>query len=144
MTTNTRAILMFYNDNTFEILNLPVKDASLVVKSGVEIVKAWPILNKLTMSFSGLGSIKKQRVLVACENDIIFDPFDRLAAEEKPEKGSGLVKTWIQKKAETVRYRHQAKPKVGTLVNRVVMFLGISLTVEVLALFITVMRRIYS
>lgn len=140
MTTGSRWACMFFNDNTFEFKQMPVKDSSLLVKNGADIEKAWPVLNKVMVPFAGLGSIKRGRVLVACENDIIFDVFCRLTDAEKPERGPGLVKEWIKKKAETVRYRHQAKPKSSTLVNRIVLFLGSGMILMAIALLIAALK----
>lgn len=142
MATGFRMALFFYNDNTFEFKKLPVKDASVVITKGENIESAWPALNKLMLPFAGLKGIKRTKVLPICENDIIYDIFDKLEPDEKPNQGDGLVKEWIQKKAETIRYRHQAKPKVSSLVNRVVMFLGIALVAMVLMLIIIVAKRV--
>lgn len=141
--TGSRLVCLFYNDNTFEFKKLPVKDSSVLIKKGEDILAAYPLLNKCVMPFVGMTGIKRGRVLVACESDIIFDVFSRLADEEKPEKGPGLVKKWIQKKAETVRYRHQAKPKVSTILNKIIVFLGVGLLFMALGLFIAVLKGVY-
>lgn len=138
-----RTQMIFFNDNTFQFRKLPVRDAAVAIKNGEDIELAWPALNKLLLPFFGLPGIKKTKVLICCENDIIFDVFNRLSDDEKPETGPQLVKNWIKSKAETVRYRHQSKPKVSSLMNRVTLFLGASLVLMVLILGITALRGLY-
>lgn len=144
ISTGQRWQLMFYGDGTFEYRKLRVKDGSLVVTNGEDVVSGWPALNKLTVPFEAFAGIKKGRAVICAENDIIFDVFNRLGDEEKPEKGPGLVKDWIKKKADTVRFRHQAKPKTSSIMNVITFTLSGGVAVMLILVLITAVRGIYA
>lgn len=138
--TGARTVTTFYNDWSFGHSKMPVKDGSVVIIKDDAIKMAWPALNKLTLPFSGLGGVKKGRTLIICENDIIFDSFSRLTDDEKPKEGTGLVKEWVTKKADSVCYRLQSKPKSNVTMNRIVMFIGAALMIIVISILIRVLR----
>ncbi len=144
MGTGKRLQLIFYNDNSFQFRELPIVDASLIIRKGKDIMLGWPSFNKLLKEFPGLGNIKKTKLLLSCENDIVWDEFNQLEDAEKPEKDKGLINKWVQKRAETVRYRHQAKPGKETTMDRVVLFLGVALMVQVLFWALSAARATYS
>lgn len=127
-----RCQLIFHNDNTFEFRDLDIQDNSLIVKAADAVKQAWPVLNKLTLPFAGLNHIKRTRVLMCTDNDIIWDPFNRLSDDEKPEKGPDLIKDWITGKADAVRYRFQSKPPESSMMNKVIWFAGSGMVCVVL------------
>ncbi len=142
--SGTRLQMAFFNDNTFDFRVLPIQDASLVIRKNKDIEIGWPSFNKLLKDFPGLDNIKPTRLLISNENDIIWDEFKQLDDKEKPEKtGVSLVNNWVKSRAETVRYRHQAKPGKETAMNKVIMYLGIALTIQVLLVAFGAMKAMY-
>ena len=139
---DARKVIIFHSDDTFETIKLPVHDGSVIIKKDDVILKGWPIVNKLMMRAMSepLGFKKNERVMVINESDIIEDIFNLLPPEEKPEVGPGLIKDYVKNKAEAVVYRHQSKPKSTTTLNRIIMFLGIALTIFCFAILIKILR----
>lgn len=140
--TDIRKVLLFHSDDSFETMRLPVHDGSMVLKQGEVMTKGWPIVNKLMMRVNSvaLGYKKNERIMIISETDIIEDPFNVLLPEEKPKEGPGLVKEYVKSKAESVLYRHQSKPKSTTIVNRIILFLGIALVICCFILLIKILR----
>jgi len=139
---DSRKVILFHSDDSFETLNLPVHDGSIVIKKNDTIVKGWPIINKLMLKVKKdtLGYKKSERIMVINDSDIIEDLFNVLKPDEKPQAGPGLVKEYVKNKGEAVLYRHQAKPKSTTILNRIVMFLGIALVIFCFIILIKVLR----
>jgi len=137
-----RKVIKFYNDDSFEVMDLPTHDGSVVKKKDGNIVEGWPMINKLQIPFDGsnLGFKKKERIMIISETDIIEDPFNILPPGEKPEEGPGLIKDYVQQKANSVLYRHQSNPKSETTINRVVLFLGIAIIGLVLIALISLLK----
>lgn len=134
-TTKQNRLQMFISDDgTIQFRKLPVLESSLVEKDNDKIVRAWPLMNKTSLPFSGYKGISGDRVLMSCERDIILDPFSKLTDSEKPEKGKELGKAWVQQQADTVRYKHQRKHQQTWITNAVTIFLGCSLVLELLVL----------
>lgn len=139
---DTRKVILFHSDDSFETVKLPVHEGSVVKKQDTTILKGWPIVNKLMLRAQGesLGFKKRERVMIINETDIIEDIFDVLLPGEKPIEGTGLVKDYVKNKAEAVVYRHQSKPKSTTTLNRIILFLGIALTIFCFAILINILR----
>jgi len=139
---DTRKVLLFHSDDTFETKKLSVHDGSVVIKKDETILKGWPIVNKLMMRTKSepLGFKKNERVMVINESDIIEDMFNVIPPEEKPDIGPGLVKDYVKEKADSVLYKHQSKPKSTTTLNRIILFLGIALTIFCFAILIKVLK----
>jgi hypothetical protein len=126
---NTRIQCLVGDDNTIEFRRLHVKDASLKEKDGDTVTRAWPFFHKLLFRFEGGHGLPAGMVLLSCDRDIILDPFNKLIEDEKPEKGHELNKEWIQRIAETQRYKHQRKPANNWMASKVTMFMGAALII---------------
>ena len=139
---DTRKVMLFHSDDTFETIKLSVHDGSMVVKKDDVLLKGWPIVNKIMMRAKSepLGFKKNERVMVINESDIIEDIFNVIPPDEKPEIGPGLVKDYVKEKADSVLYKHQSKPKSTTTLNRIILFLGIALTIFCFAILIKVLK----
>ncbi len=134
-TRGKRTQLMFYDDFTVAFRELDIQDGAFVVKgTSDELTDAWDAPNKLILPFEGMGKLRKSAVIMCIESDIIFDPFNKLSDNDKPTIGPDLIKKRISKKAEAIRYRHQAKPGESLIMNRVTLFLGIAIIMEMLIL----------
>lgn len=133
--------LIFHNDNTFEFRNMDVQDGSLVLLDMESVKSAWPIFNSITLPFEGMTGIKRTKILPCIDSDILWDPFNKLDAGEKPEAGPALVKEWILTKVNAVRYRYQSKPPTSPIMNKLVLFSGICAVGMVMILAIVVMAN---
>lgn len=137
-----RKVVEFYADDTFQIINLPTHDGAVVKRDDKGLNEGWPIINRLQIPFDGkeFGFTKNERIMIISETDIIEDPFNLIPENEKPEEGPGLIKDYVKNKAESVVYRHQSKPKKVETINRVVLFLGITLIGMVVIALISMLR----
>jgi len=137
-----RRVVEFFSDDTFQILDLTTHDGSVVKKDDKGLKEGWPVINKLQIPFNGkeFGMRKNERIMIISENDIIEDPFNILSPEEKPTAGPTLVKDYVKQKAESVVYRHQAKPQKADTMNKVVIFLGVGIVGLVVMALINILR----
>jgi len=117
--------LYFRDDGGFLFRKLDIEDAFLVEKKVKEIVKAWMMKYKLLKRFNGYKGIGADMVTMSFGRDIVFDPFNQLTIDEKPEKGDKLVKDFVRKIAEAKCYTHEKKAKGSLFMEKVVIFLGV-------------------
>jgi len=138
--TEKRTQLLYRDDGKLEFRKLPVQDGFLVVKTGDDVKQGWLHYHTNQFSFKGYKNIPADMVTLSSSRDIVLDDFKILKPEDKPTAGavhlgtSGLVKKRIQEIAETVRHKVQVKPGYSPMMNRITLFLGITLVVMVLSL----------
>lgn len=125
-----RTQLFLRDDGKFQFRKLEMEHGAMVEKQSGEIVKAWPHFYKLQKTFNGYKGIGADMVTIAFDRDIILDPDDQLSSDEKPEKGTQLVKKWISRIGEAQRYKVQNKPGSMLLWDKITMFLGTALVLE--------------
>lgn len=130
-----RTQLYFRDDGSFQFRKLFVEDTFLVEKVNQNIVKGWKLLFKLQFPFDGYKALSADMVTLGYSRDIILDPYGIVSEAEKPEPGMDkLNKSWITQIAEAQLYKQRNKAKPMLLVNKITLFLGISLVIQVLAL----------
>ncbi len=119
--------LFFRDDHKFHFRRIALQDTAMVVKNNNVILSGWKHFFQNQFPFNGYkgvktnlgykGGIKAAMITLAYARDIIYDPFNIIPAEEKPEKTKRgkLDKAWITNIAETQIYKARNKP-VKTLV----------------------------
>ena len=127
-----RTQLYFRDDGQFQFRRLDIEDGFLVEKEQDAVVKAWLLFYKLQKRFRGYGKMGSDMVTMSFDRDIVLDPFGELNDAEKPERGNNLKKSFVKNIAEAKCYRHEHSKKPGTLMDKLVMFMGIAIILEVL------------
>ena len=116
-----------------------MEDTFLIEKiNNDEANKAWMMRYKLLKRFNGFKNIGADMVTLSYARDIVFDPFNQLNINEKPEKGKALVKDFIKKIAEAKCYQHERTAKGSTLSDKITLFIGITMVLLALAIGIQV------
>lgn len=133
-----RTQLYFRDDGGFLFRKLDIEDGFLVEKIGNEITKAWMMRYKLLKRFNGYKKIGADMVTTSFARDIVLDPFNQLADNERPEKGDKLVKGFVQKIAEAKCYKHEQKAKGSLLMEKIVLFEGFTMVLLALGIGIVV------
>lgn len=127
-----RTQLHFRDDGQFEFRKLEIEDGFLVEKEQDVVTKAWLMFYKLQKRFGGYRKIGSDMVTVSFDRDIVLDIFGQLSDAEKPERGSDLKKSFVKNIAEAKCYRHEHGKKPRTLIDKLVLFMGVAILMEVL------------
>ena len=127
-----RTQLHFRDDGQFQFRKLDILDGFLVEKVQDVVVKAWLLFYRLQKRFKGYKRIGSDMVTISFDRDIVLDTFGQLKDAEKPEKGANLKKDFVSKIATAKCYKHEHTGKKRNLMDRMVMYFGITLVVEVL------------
>lgn len=127
-----RTQVHFRDDGQFEIRKLDIEDGFLVEKEQDIVVKAWLMLYKLQKRFRGYGKMGSDMVTLCFDRDIVLDPFKQLSDKEKPERGNDLKKEFVRNIATAKCYRHEHGKKPKTLMDKLVMFLGTAIIIQLL------------
>ena len=127
-----RTQLHFRDDGMFEFRKLEIEDGFLAEKQQQMVTAAWLMIYKLQKRFRGYGKIGSDMVTISFDRDIVLDPFDQLSDAEKPEKGNDLKKKFVKNIATAKCYRHEHGKKPKTLMDKLVMYMGTAIVLEVL------------
>lgn len=135
-TEEKRTQLFFHDGGSFEFRKLPFVDTCLVVKQDNTITKAWKHFYSNQIRFDGYKNFHADLVSLGYDRDFILDPFNRVPVLDnpggKPGKTNDSIKKWTAQIAESQRQKVNAKPGTSLLVNKIVVFLGIGLILQLL------------
>lgn len=98
--------LLFRDDRKFTTRKLPIEHSIVMEKKNEVAVNAWAMPYSVLKQYQGGYGIPKGQYLLSYGRDILFDPFDQLRPDEKPEKGKTLIKDSIKDQATSTVYRH--------------------------------------
>lgn len=141
-----RTQLHFRDDGTFEFRRLEIEDTFLVEKKNDEIIKGWKHFYRNQFPFAGYKGIRSDQVTLSYDRDIILDPYN-LVGEDKdnPEMRIKVVldavdgdkelkgtRAWLSDIGEARRLKMLANRAKSSSYNKVIMFLGVALLVELL------------
>jgi hypothetical protein len=132
-----KTCLHFYDDHTFEFKKREVESACLIDKKDGNIIKGWKHFFATEAWFTGFRNMHADAVTLTCDRDFIMDPFNRIKEASdpnsgKPKKGEGDIKKWTAQIAESMRYIVMNKPGNLLLMDRIALFLGVGLIIELL------------
>lgn len=148
-----RTQLHFRDDGTFEFRKLEIEDTFLVERNKEEIVKGWKHFYRNQFPFAGFKSIKPDQVTLSYDRDIILDPYEITKDDEdNPEKSTRViqddtqrfeqrgVKVWLSSVGEARRLKMMANRAKSSSYNRIILFLGSALMVELLIIGLIIAR----
>ncbi len=124
--------LHFRDDGQFEFRKLEIEDSFLAEKQQQIVTAAWLMIYKLLKRFRGYGKIGSGMVTISFDRDIVLDSFNQLSDAEKPEKGNDLKKKFVKNIATAKCYRHEHGRKPKTLMDKLVLYMGSAIILEVL------------
>lgn len=140
-----RTQLHFRDDGTFEFRRLEIEDTFLIERKGDEIVRGWKHLYRNQFPFAGYRSIKPDQVTLSFDRDIILDPYNLVGGEDDPAKSAKVVldavegekeikgtRAWLSDIGEARRLKLLANRAKKNNYNKIIMFLGVALMIELL------------
>jgi hypothetical protein len=112
-------------------------DSCLVQKKNDSVEKAWKHFFGTEKKFPGYNKIHADMVTLGYDRDFILDPFNQIKETSSPNGGKPVkteagIRVWTSQVAESQRYKVMNKPGSNMVVNKVTMWLGIALVLELL------------
>lgn len=132
-----RTQLHFLDDGSFEFRKLPFQDACLIEKKDDKIDRAWKHFYASELRFDGYGKkFPADMVILGFNRDFILDPFNKIPVHEnpaggKPKKIEADIRSWTAQVAESQRYKVMNKPGNMLLMDKITLFLGLALILEI-------------
>jgi hypothetical protein len=132
--------LMFYDDGSFEFKRRLFSDTCLIEKKDEAIVKAWKHFYSTDLRFDGYRGFKADMIAIGFDRDFILDLYDKVPVSATPNSGKpdsksdAGIKAWTAQVAEAQRYKVMNKPTTLLLWDKITMWLGIGLVLELIAL----------
>lgn len=118
--------LHFFDDDTFIFRQLEVEKGWLIERDNQgKACSAYMLPYKTRKQFEGYGKIPSCRLTLTYSRDILFDCFNQLKVEEKPEKGKGLKEKTMSGIASATLYHHEVEAKPTSSVDKMILFTGI-------------------
>ena len=150
-----RTQLHFRDDGTFKFRQLEIEDTFLVEKDKDEIIRGWKHLYRNQFPFAGYKGIKPDQVTVSYDRDIILDPYNLVEKDEdNPEKRTKMAldaveggkelkgtRAWLSDVGEARRLKLLANRAKNSNYNKIIIFLGAALMVELLIIGIQVLAN---
>jgi len=137
--------LHFYDNGDFEFRKRPLQDAHLVEQAEGIVVKAFPLFYASEIQFNGHKGIPADMMSLSFDRDMILDPFGKVPVREnisgKPGTDEVSIGKWLAKIAESQRYKVMVKQGSLLLIEKITLFLGIGLILEIIGLVITAASR---
>jgi hypothetical protein len=139
--------LYFYDDGTFKFEKRLFTDSCLVDKKDNNVVKAWKHFYSADLRFDGFKNIKADMVSLGFDRDFILDPFNKVPVTDTPNAGGkpkateSDIKKWTAQVAESQRYKVMNKPGNMLIYDKITIFLGVGLILELIALGISIAMR---
>lgn len=131
--------LLFRDNGNFRFRQIEISEASLVEKLKGIVIKGWRHFFKLQFPFEGIKGIKAGMFTLSHERDIVYDPFNILSDQEKPEAitpQSGMFnRRGIREVAQSKCYKHEHSKPPSTVIDKVVWALIIIVTLFALGIF---------
>ncbi len=141
-----RTQLHFRDDGTFQFRRLEIEETFLVEKKDDVITRGWKHFYRNQFPFPGYKNIKADQVTLSFDRDIILDPFGIVEKEkEAPDKSKKIlgdvagdareitgVKAWLGNIGEARRLKMLANRAKKSNYNKLIMFLGSALMIELL------------
>lgn len=136
-----RTQLHVMDNSDFEFRKLKVLDGFLVETENEAVKRAWMLPYKIQKRFGGYKSIGADSVTVCYDRDILLDTFGQMKDSEKPERGKNLKKQFVRDIATATCYKHEAGKKGLQLIDKMIIFIGTTIILEVIGILIIVAKR---
>ena len=155
-TQEARTQLHFRDDGCFQFRVLPIEDTFLVEKVKDEITRGWKHFYRNQFPFAGYRNIRPGQVTLSYDRDIILDPYGLIEGDQdNPVKASDKVvrdaanhqttitgvRSWLSEVGEARRLKMMANRAKSSNYNRIIMFLGSALVLEMLIIGISVLQK---
>lgn len=152
-----RTQLYFRDDNAFQFRRLDIEDTFLVEKDkDGEIIKGWKHFYRNQFPFEGYKGIKRDQVTLSYGRDIILDPYKLIEKDEdNPQKRTKMVldavdgqkqiqgtHAWLSDVGEARRMKMLANRSKRSNYDKLMIFLGSALILELLIIGIEVALRL--
>lgn len=145
-----RTQLFFRGDGRFEFRRMELEDAILVEKNKEgEVTSGWPHFYQAQYPFPGYKNIPADMVTLSHARDIILDPHKLVPINELPDikpdekRKSGNndnMKTWLANIGKASRLKIMAKRSKTKATDKIIVFLGTALMLQIVILLITVAK----
>ena len=84
---------------------MDIEDTFFIEKKNGRGVRAWKNFYKLMLPFEGYKNVRRDMVTLAYARDIIYDPFNALSTEERPNALD--IKPWVAEVLNGQRHKRQ-------------------------------------
>jgi hypothetical protein len=136
-------MLYFREDDKLKFEKKEVEDTFLVERRNGRAVRAWAMYYQLLLPFTGYKGIPQDEVTVAFARDIVFDPFNILPDEVKPQAGKlsseQVEKPWIRDVSTSQFHKRRDESSKKMALTTQVALLGTATVLMFIAVFIVVM-----
>jgi hypothetical protein len=142
-----RTQLYFRDDAKFLFRKQDIIDTFLVDKKDNAIVNGWKHFFKNQFPFAGFKNIPADMVTISFARDIIFDPYNLVSKQERPEnwgqsktdlKKEGTeknsIQSWLVDVGHARRLKMIAKRAKSSSYDRLVVFLGAGFVIEIIVI----------
>lgn len=136
-----RTALHWFDDGSFKLEKREFEDACLVEKKDKEVIRAWKHFYTAEIPFDGYKGMTADMVTMTFNRDFILDIFNKVpvsanASAGKPKANDEKsIREWTSQVAESERYKVMNKKGSMLLIEKITMWLGIALILELLLLF---------
>ncbi len=122
--------LHVFDDGSFAHIERPIKRGKFVdEKAG----KWWPAAPSLRRNFYGGEGQRSGKVTLTCDRDcVLLVPTHPYNEKDLPPRGLGLSSPYFKPDAEAACYDAETKNRKASVLDKIIMFLGATLMVEVL------------
>lgn len=116
---------------------MDIEATCLATKRDGLVEEAWKHFYASELRFDGYRKIPADMVTLGFSRDYILDPFNKVPVSDspssgKPAKTEAAIKNWTAQVAESQRYKVMNKPTNMLLVDKISMFLGCALLIELI------------
>lgn len=143
-----RTQLYFRDDGKFTFRRLEIEDTFLVErnKDGM-IIRGWKHFYNNQFPFGGYRNIAADMVTLSSGRDIVLDPYNLVPEKEKPGKvakqavkvaGQPPIVDWLVEVGNMRRLKEMSKRGKASTYDKIVLFLGTALMLEILIIGILV------
>lgn len=129
--------LYFRNDEKFFFRKVPIISGALVRKKGEQFIEAWLHRPNNQFIFDGYKNMPGGKITVSSARDVVFDPFDIISKEDKPDKTGEIKQNFITKMSNNAIYAAQKQKVKGMIMDKVTLGIVIVTVLMGLAFFIS-------
>jgi hypothetical protein len=143
--------LYFRDDLRFIFRKMELEDTFLQEKNKEKtIIRGWKHFYRNQFPFVGYKNIPAGMVTMSFSRDVVLDPYKLVPEAEKPDKGiadlKGILRVtnivhWLAEVGNARRLKIMAKRNKGGSYDRIVLFLGSGLMLEILVIVLILLQR---